>query len=93
VFNGSRTPVFQDLSVTVSYITNFKDNFTVIYLAANNVPGFRQVSGYRFASKPDEQGRFSGSPILPPAKRFIFLGLIMTIGEKFVKNQGNNDDL
>ena len=29
----------------------------------------------------------------PPAKRFIFLGLIMTIGEKFEKNQGNNDDI
>lgn len=93
VFNGSRTPVFQDLSLTLSYITNIKDNFTVVYIAANNVPGFRQVSGYRFASTPDEQGRFAGSPILPPAKRFIFLGLIMTIGEKFVKNQGNNDDL
>ena len=79
--------------MTLSYITNIKDNFTVVYIAANNVPGFRQVSGYRFASTPDEQGRFAGSPILPPAKRFIFLGLIMTIGEKFVKNQGNNDDL
>lgn len=93
VFNGSRTPVFQDLSLTLSYITNIKDNFTVVYLAANNVLGFRQVSGYRFASTPNAEGYFQGSPILPPAKRFIFLGLIMTIGEKFVKNQGNNDDI
>ena len=93
VFNGSRTPVYQDLSVTVSYITNIKDNFTVLYLAANNVPGFRQVSGYRFSNAPDASGQYLGSPIVPPAKRFIFLGLIMTIGEKFEKNQGNNDDI
>jgi hypothetical protein len=91
-FNTGRTQAFHDLSLTWAYLTNIRNNFTVVYLAANNVPGFKQVSGYRFAQTPDANGRFYGSPVLPPAKRFVFLGLIMTIGEKFSKNQDNNDD-
>jgi vitamin B12 transporter len=91
-FNTGRTQAFHDLSLTWAYLTNIRNNFTVVYLAANNVPGFKQVSGYRFAQRPEANGRYYGSPILPPAKRFVFLGLIVTIGEKFTKNQDNNDD-
>jgi hypothetical protein len=92
-FNGGRTPQYHDLSFTLAYITNIKSNFTVVYASVSNILGFNQVSGYRFSSRPNSEGRFEGSAVTPPAKRFIVVGILTTIGQKFVKNKGNNDDI
>jgi vitamin B12 transporter len=70
-----------------------KSNFTVVYASVSNVLGFNQVSGYRFSTRPNSEGRLQSSAITPPAKRFIVVGLLMTIGQKFEKNKGNNDDI
>ncbi len=92
-FNGGRTPNFHDLSFNMAYITNVKGNFTVVYASMSNILGFNQVSGYRFSSKPNEVGQFQSNAITPPAKRFIVIGILMTIGQKFEKNKENNDDI
>jgi hypothetical protein len=92
-FNAGRTPQYHDLSFNLAYITNIKSNFTVVYASVSNVFGFNQVSGYRFSSRPNSEGRFDSSAITPPAKRFIVVGILTTIGQKFVKNKGNNDDI
>jgi hypothetical protein len=92
-FNGGRTASYHDLSWNMAYITNVKSNFTVVYASVSNVLGFNQVSGYRFSNSPNSEGRFQSTAITPPAKRFIVVGLLMTIGQKFEKNKGNNDDI
>jgi CarboxypepD_reg-like domain len=92
-FNGGRTATYHDLSFNMAYITNIKSNFTVVYASVSNILGFNQVSGYRFSSRPDSDGHFQRSAITPPAKRFVVVGLLITIGQKFVKNRENNDDL
>ena len=93
VFNGGRTSNYHDLSWNMAYITNIKSNFTVVYASVSNVLGFNQVSGYRFSSRPNSDGRFQSWAITPPAKRFIVVGLLITVGQKFVKNKENNDDI
>ncbi len=92
-FNGGRTPLYHDLSFNLAYITNIKSNFTVVYTSVSNIFGFNQVSGYRFSNRANSEGRFDSSAITPPAKRFIVVGILTTIGQKFVKNKGNNDDI
>jgi hypothetical protein len=92
-FNGGRTPQYHDLSFNMAYITNVKGNFTVVYASVSNILGFNQVSGYHFSNRPNSEGRFESSAITPPAKRFIVVGVLTTIGQKFVKNKGNNDDI
>jgi hypothetical protein len=92
-FNAGRTANYHDLSFNMAYITNVKSNFTVVYASVSNVLGFNQVSGYRFSNSPNSEGRFQSTAITPPAKRFIVVGLLMTIGQKFEKNKENNDDI
>lgn len=92
-FNGARTPQYHDLSWNMAYITNIKGNMSIVYASVSNILGFNQVSGYRFSQRPDSFGTFQSTAITPPAKRFVVVGLLVTIGEKFVKNTDNNDDI
>ena len=80
-FNLGRTPVYQDLSINMSYLTQLFGQFTILYASLTNVPGFKNNFGYRFSDIPGEDGQFSSIPIEPPAKRFFFLGLFISIGE------------
>lgn len=92
-FNGGRTPQYHDLSWNMAYITNIKSNLTIVYASVSNVLGFNQVSGYHFSTQPNSEGRFQSTAITQPAKRFIVVGLLITIGQKFEKNKENNDDI
>ncbi len=92
-FNGGRTPKYHDISWNMAYVTNIKGNSTVVYASVSNVFGFKQVSGYQFSNRPNSDGLFQSRAVTPPAKRFIVVGLIVTIGQKFEKNKDNNDDL
>ena len=82
-FNTGRTAAYQDLSFNASYLTNLFGQFTILYVSVTNLPGFKQSFGYRYSSQPDPQGQFTRSPVEPPAKRFFFVGLFVSIGEQF----------
>lgn len=82
-FNTERTMAFQDLSFNASYLTNLFGQFTILYVSVSNLPGFEQSFGYRYSSRPNEQGQFTRSPVEPPARRFYFVGLFISIGEQF----------
>ena len=92
-FNGGRTPQYHDLSWNMAYVTNIKSNATIVYASVSNVLGFKQVSGYQFSNRPNSEGIFQSRAVTPPAKRFIIVGLLVTIGQRFEKNKENNDDL
>lgn len=82
-FMTGRTSPYNDLSFNASYITNIFSNFTVLYIAVNNLPGFNNTFGQQFSNTPDAEGNFTGIAVRPPAKRFFFVGLFISIGEKF----------
>lgn len=92
-FNGGRTASYHDLSWNMAYVTNIKENTTIVYASVSNILGFKQVSGYQFSNRPNKEGIFTSRAVTPPAKRFIVVGLIVTIGQKFEKSKENNDDL
>ena len=79
-----KTPTYHDLSANISYL--FKQNI-IIHMSATNLLGLDQVFGYEFASQPDAAGHFASRAIRPPAKRFIFLGVFITLSKEKVLNQ------
>ncbi len=82
-FMAGRTSPYNDLSFNASYLTHIFSNFTILYIAVNNLPGFNNTFGQQFSNTPDAEGNFTGIAVRPPAKRFFFVGLFISIGEKF----------
>ncbi|MEM6262006.1 MAG: TonB-dependent receptor [Bacteroidota bacterium] len=78
-FNAGRTPHYHDLSLNLSYLTDIKDHFTILHVAVTNVLGREQVFGYRYGNTPGPDGLFASNPIGPPARRFFFVGLFVSI--------------
>lgn len=80
---GGRTPAYHDLSFNISYLYN---NHVIVHAMVNNVLGINNVYGYEFADQPNEAGIYASRAITPPAPRFIFLGVFITLS----KNKGIN---
>jgi hypothetical protein len=76
VYLADKTKSFNNLSLTVSHLTHILKQFTVLYVNANNVPGFKNIYGYTYTN--DGLNRQAK---MPSAKRDIFVGLLMTIGD------------
>lgn len=92
-FNRGRTPAYHDLSINASYLTNLWGNFTILYVSATNLPGFKQIYGYQYGTAPGADGQFPSRAITPPAKRFLFVGLFVNFGQKYRAEETTTDDL
>lgn len=82
-FMAGRTPSYHDLSFNISYLYS---NQVIIHAMVNNVLGINNIFGYEYASEPGENGVYASRAITQPAKRFIFLGVFITLS----KNKGIN---
>lgn len=78
-FLGDRTKIYNDLSLNLSYLTNIWDHFTIVHFSVGNVLGTDHTFGYRYSLNPDAQGDYNSIAIKPGAKRFLFLGLFVSI--------------
>lgn len=92
-FNSGRTPVYNDLSVNASYLTNLAGHFTIIYISATNLLGFKQIYGYQFPAEPDMNGYFDRRAITPPARHFLFVGVFINFGQRYKPREINEDEL
>jgi hypothetical protein len=81
IFLGDKAPDYHNLSLSISYLTNIKKMFTVIYLSIDNITDRHNVSGYRYST--DGSFRY---PIVPAAYRTIFFGINMSL-TKFNKDE------
>lgn len=84
VFNGERTLTYQSLNVNWSYLP--KQNL-IIYISVSNLLGQEQEFGYKYASRPNDNGIYAGAPILPSAKRWILIGCFITLSKDGEINQ------
>ncbi len=78
VFLGGKTPNYHDLSFNISYLYS---NQIIFHAMVNNVFGFNNIFGYEYADRPDSDGFYASRPIRPPAKRFLFLGILITLAK------------
>ncbi|MCF8302549.1 MAG: TonB-dependent receptor [Bacteroidales bacterium] len=80
-FMEQQTKAYHNLSLNFSYLTNIFDNFTVVHFSIDNLLGSEHVFGYRFSDQPNNNGHYKSMPIEPAAKRFIFLGVFISLTE------------
>lgn len=73
-FLGERSPDYQNFSLGANFFASILKQFTVFFLNVDNILGIRQVYGYTF----DQHRRHT---VLPPAKRTILLGTVISIGD------------
>ncbi len=76
VYLGDKTKTYNNLSMNVSYLTHIFKKFTVLYVSANNIPGFKNIYGYQYSTN----GQFRQA-VRPAAARDLFVGLLMIIGD------------
>jgi hypothetical protein len=84
MFNGSRTPSYQDLSLNWSYLPK---PHLIIYLSCTNIPGYENIFGYEYSNTPDPNGVYNGRAIRQPAPRFLFVGVFITLSKNKSFNQ------
>lgn len=78
-FLSDRTQSYNDLSLNFSYLTSIGKHFTIVHFSVGNVFGWDQTFGYRYSLKPNENGNYESYEIKPGAKRFLFLGVFISI--------------
>lgn len=78
VFMDDRTPYYNNLSLSASYLTNIKGNFTVIFFSVTNVLGRENIFSYRYSNDGT-----SRSTVGQPATRSYIVGLFISIGQAF----------
>ena len=85
-----RTISYNNLGFGINYLPNLgkanSKKFAVWVLSISNVLGSRQVFGYNYATMSDRK-----EPILPPSKRFVFLGYFLSIGTDRTDDAINNN--
>lgn len=86
-FLNEKTKSFSNLNLGWAYLINPQK---ILYLSISNVLGTKNIYGYEYASKPNDQGMFQSKAIIPTASRFIFVGFFWTISADKKTNQLDN---
>ena len=86
-FQNDRTPDYHDVSLGAAIL--LKQNI-IIYVSSSNVLGRDNIFGYQYASQRNSSGSYDGQPIRQAAKRFVFLGLFITLTKDGQENQLEN---
>jgi len=80
LFLHDKAPAYQNVSLKVSYLTNFQRVFAAFYVNVDDLTGRKNVLGYRYST--DNTLR---SPVLPPQYRAVFVGVYLSLS-KFKKD-------
>ncbi len=83
-FNSEMTNAYHNLSANISYL--MRSN-VIVYFSMTNLTGRKNVFGYEFAEAPDANGTYASQAIVPPADRFLFLGVFITLSKEKNINQ------
>jgi hypothetical protein len=75
-FLGDRAKDYNNLSLSLSYLTNIFNSFTIIFFSVDNLPGFRNVFGYRYST----DGTYK-EPVVPTALRSAIIGIFINLGQ------------
>ena len=73
-FLGDRTPAYQDLAVSLSYLFRIKKLFGVFYIGMDNVTNNQNILGYYYSD--NGQYRY---PMVPALYRSVFAGIFLSL--------------
>ena len=74
VFLGDRSPAYQDLAASFSYLFRIKKLFGVFYFGIDNLTNNQNVLGYRYSDSGLER-----YPIVPALYRSFFTGIFLSL--------------
>jgi len=90
IFDAGRTKDFNSMSVSVNYLPNIgktgASKFTVLVFSVNNVLGSNNIYSYNYS--------YSGlrkEAVVPPSKRFFYLGMFISFGIDRSEDAINNN--
>ncbi|MCS4227709.1 TonB-dependent receptor [Sphingobacterium sp. BIGb0165] len=86
-FMNGHTKGYNNLSMSWSFLYSQQK---IIHFSVSNVLGASPIYGYQYADRPNTQGIYDRRPIVPTAKRFVFLGYFWTISKNEKDNQLDN---
>lgn len=86
-FQNSQTPQYHDFSLNAAVL--IKQNI-ILYCSASNIFGRNNIFGYEYAEQANDQGVFESRAIGQGAKRFVFIGLFITLTKNKQANQLDN---
>jgi hypothetical protein len=90
IYDQGKTIDYHSVSFSVNYLPNiFKKGagrFTVLVLSVTNVLGNNQVFGYQYSYNGNRK-----EAIVPPSKRFVFLGAFISLGVDRTQDVINNN--
>ncbi len=72
-FMNAHTNVYNDISLSLTYILNFFGKQAALHLMVNNLAGFDNIYGYNFATTLNAEGKYESSPIRSPFVRQAIL--------------------
>ena len=81
-YNQGRTPSYQSLDLSLSYLTHLAGQFTIVHLSATNVLGRDNIFGYRYATAPDAAGQYAAVPVRQLAPQLVVAALLISINKK-----------
>jgi outer membrane cobalamin receptor len=79
-FLSQRTISYNNVGLQVNHLRTIGKVNAVFIANVNNVIGNSQVFGYRYASQKNIEGFYNSEAITPPAKRFYFIGIYLSMG-------------
>jgi hypothetical protein len=83
-FMAGRTPAYHDLSMNWSYLPK---PYIIIHFSCTNVLGRDNIFGYEFSNNLNSDGVYASRTIRQAAKRFLFLGVFITLSKEKSMNQ------
>lgn len=86
-FMSDRTMDYHSLGANAAYLRQIKRCFAVLAVSVTNVLGSTQIYGYRYSADLERR-----TAIMPPAKRFFFIGLFLSFGQDRSKEVINNNN-
>ena len=86
-FMNDQTPTFQDLSLNAAVLLK---PTVILYLSSSNIFGRDNVFGYQYANQANEQGLYNRQVVGQGARRFVFIGLFITLTKDGSENQLDN---
>jgi vitamin B12 transporter len=81
-YNQGRSPSYQSLDLSLSYLTHLAGQFTIVHLSMTNVLGRDNTYGYRYATTAGADGRYAGVPVRTLASQFVVAALLISINKK-----------
>jgi vitamin B12 transporter len=79
-FMKDRTGAYCNAGLQINYLTIIGKANAVFIFNTNNLFGSKQVFGYNFSATKDLTGLYRSEAIVPPANRFYFIGMYLSIG-------------